>query len=91
MPIKLQTVPGLEEPARLPLETLTPSNEPPILQEPNANDAPKVESTARPASNNRELPKAEAPSDRPPMPDLTDLLPEGPIPQSEGNAKGTNP
>jgi hypothetical protein len=105
LPAKLQTLPGLdepatlpteagspvvrkyrsdmgllEEPAKLPLETLTPSIDAPNLKDGGANDG-----------QNREVPKSEAPSDRPPMPDLTDLLPDGPTPPPEGQAKSATP
>jgi hypothetical protein len=75
----LQTPPGLDEPEKLPADSLTPPIDAPNLKDGDADDAQKREpAPVKPASATRELPTTQTPSSPPPMPDLTDLLPSGP-------------
>jgi hypothetical protein len=81
-PAELQTLPGFDEPAKLPGDSLTPTIDAPALKDPGASRSPVNEllnELPKSASATVELSDEEArPSPRPPMPDLTDLLPDGP-------------
>jgi len=88
----LQTPPGLDEPEKLPADSLTPSIDAPNLKDGDADDAQKREpAPVKPASATHELPTVEAPSSPPPMPDLTDLLQNGPTHKPEAQARGPAP
>lgn len=91
-PANLQTPPGLDEPEKLPADSLTPSIDAPNLKDGDADDAQKREpAPVKPASATRELLTVEAPSTPPPMPDLTDLLPNGPTHEPEAQARRPAP
>jgi hypothetical protein len=77
---ELQTLPGFDEPAKLPGAGLTPSIDAPALKDRGAavelpaNDL--LQQLPQPAAAFSDVPAT--PSQGPPMPDLTDLLPDGP-------------
>jgi hypothetical protein len=80
-PADLQTLPGFEEPAKLPGASLTPAIDAPTLKDRGAASGRTsddlLRELPRPASAISELPAGEAQTPaRPPMPDLTDLLPD---------------
>src|SRR5205814_2467267 len=73
-PAALQTLPGLDEPAKQPTEALKPTIDAPLFTESEAASPPK-------SAPQKSLPKKTAPlkepvSKPPPMPDLKDLLPD---------------
>jgi hypothetical protein len=74
MSAELQTLPGLDEPAKPPTEALKPSIDAPLVVEPDAPAPAKAE----PPKGKPKKPAAgkEAASNPPPMPDLKDLLPD---------------
>ena len=73
MSAELQTLPGLDEPAKPPTEAFKPTIDAPVVSEPAAPGPTKSESpTAKPKKTTSE----KDASKRPPMPDLKDLLPD---------------
>jgi hypothetical protein len=79
-PAELQTLPGFDDPVKLPGASLTPSIDGPVLFDPGASRSPAsdlLNELPKPASATVDLkPIDEKPGPPPPMPDLTDLLPD---------------
>jgi hypothetical protein len=71
---ELQTLPGLDDSPKSPIESLKPTIDAPVTVEP---DAPAPAKPDRPkAKPKKSTPEKEAASKPPPMPDLKDLLPD---------------
>jgi len=79
---ELQSVPGLDEPAKPPAATLTPATEAPNSKERGAAGRSKRDDLLQrtsPGSADVGLLGTESRSTKVPMPDLKDLLPDGPF------------